>query len=176
MSAAFHINWERSLCIAIQHKKFIATLSCSHLWLVRDIAYYIQSKQCRETNLYHQVSFYTNMVSVDSGGLDCMCSQNLCFILIYRALNCYATIGANLSKPPVTSLHMCVCITAKNLGLIQPKLGCFSCSLASLHSLVWSTSWLTLLKSPFVHLVTQVWMPDILPSKHNYATADTWIL
>ena len=41
----------------------------------------------------------------------------------------------------------------KSLGLIQPKLRYFSCSLVSSHSLAWSSSWLLSLTSSVIHNV-----------------------
>jgi len=115
------------------------------------------------------------------------CSQNLCFILIHRALNCYVVIGANLSKPPVTSMHMCVVYHCKkNLGLIQPKLFCFN-----LNCFVW------LFQLQFSLIAQPLYDPPpdlryfkslrssnnssmkclaFCPQSTNYATADTWIL
>ena len=57
----------------------------------------------------------------------------------------------------------CIC-AAKNLGLIQP---CFSCTLVSSHGLAGSSSWLLSLTNPIFNMVTQVWMSDLLPSKHK---------
>ena len=67
----------------------------------------------------------------------------------------------------------------KNLGLIQPELGCFQLQFNSSCSLAWSTLWLMSLKSSFVYPVTQVWMLDLWPSKHNLHISRyiyTWIL
>ena len=75
---------------------------------------------------------------------------------------------------PVTAYN--VSHTAKRSRLIQPKLGCFSCSLVSSCGLAWSTSLLLSLASPFVYTVTQARMSDLLPSNTNYATVDTSML
>ena len=60
----------------------------------------------------------------------------------------------------------CHYTTAKNLGLIQPKLGCFSCCLvssAALHDP--PPDFVT--TSPIIHTITQVGTSDLLPSKHK---------